>query len=314
MNTLITGANGMIGSALLQAANMNCVAGVRQPSGKTTSPVMHIGDLSRVSDFSHLDLSDINAIVHTAGRAHVLTKQSESETDLFRLVNVSATLNLALRAADCGVKRFVFLSSIGVLGNTTLGSAFDEEVDPKPCTDYGHSKWEAEQGLFKIASETELEVVIVRPPMVVAAHAPGNLRRLMNITSKGIPLPLASVHNQRSLVALDNLVDFLAVCIDNPAAANQTFVISDNDDVSTPEIITYLAKGMGKRAILVPFPVGVLSVMAKALGKEPMFTQLCGSLRIDCSKARNLLGWKPKVSARDALMQAGSEFIQSSRA
>lgn len=316
MKVLVTGANGLIGSAVIETlaqSDMEPVAGLRNSCGHNAWPVVVLGDLCTQDHLRKLDLSGIDAIVHTAGRAHVLEKQPEHAVSLFRQINTDATLTLASRAATAGVRRFIFLSSIGVNGNVTAETAFDEDTKSAPHVDYAQSKWEAEQGLWEIAAETDLEVVIVRPPLVISGRATGNLNRLMGLVHAGIPLPLASVNNQRSLVALENLVDFISACLMHPEAADQTFVISDNDDISTPEMVRCLADGMGKKALLLPFPLSVMSAGAKLLNRRSLFTQLCCSLQIDSFKARGLLGWSPSVSVRDALRAAGREYAQCKR-
>jgi nucleoside-diphosphate-sugar epimerase len=223
----------------------------------------------------------------------------------FRLVNVQGTLNLARQAVEAGVKRFVFISSIGVNGaQTALGKPFSEANLPKPHNAYALSKWEAEQGLLRIADETGLEVVIIRPPLVYGLDAPGNFGSLLRSVQRGWPLPLGAVYNQRSLVALDNLVDFIVTCITHPQAAYQTFLVSDRQDLSITELVRGMAQAAGVPARLLPVPVWALQAGASLLGKGDVVQRLCGNLQLDISKARSLLGWVPPVSVEEGLRRA----------
>lgn len=253
-----------------------------------------------------------DVLVHLAGRAHMLRDAVEDPLLAFRNVNVEGTLNLAKLARDNGVKRFVFISSIGVNGAHTVGRAVNEESMPAPHAEYALSKWEAEQGLWDVVRDSGMELVIIRPPLVYAGHAPGNFGRLLKLVAARIPLPLGSIRNQRSVIALENLVRFISLCVDHPAAANELFVISDGQDVSTPQIIQYLAQGMyNKSSRLFPMPQTWLRTGARLVGKSNMYSQLCDSLVIDSSKARELLGWRPVVSTHDGLKKAGYDFLNS---
>jgi nucleoside-diphosphate-sugar epimerase len=215
-------------------------------------------------------------------------------------VNVAGTLNLAAQASEAGVERFVFLSSIGVNGNANT-SAFSETDLPRPEGDYAQSKLEAEQGLWDIQRRTGMEIVILRPPLVYGPDAPGNFNSLVRWVQKGVPLPLGAINNKRSLVALDNLVDLIITCIDHPAAANQVFLAGDGQDVSTTELLRGVGQAMGKPARLIPVPAGMLTFGAGLLGKKAVAQRLLGSLQVDISKARNLLGWEPPLSVEEGL-------------
>ena len=257
-----------------------------------------------VTDFISA-LVGIDVVVHCAARAHVITDRVANPLAAFRAVNVNGTLNLAAQAARAGVKRFVFISSIGVNGlHTDKEQSYTENDYPFPHNDYALSKWEAEQGLLKIARETGLEVVIIRPPLVYGPNAPGNFGSLMNAVKRGLPLPLGAIHNQRSLVALDNLVDFIITCINHPNAANQTFLVSDGHDLSTFELIRTMAKAAGVPARLIPVPVPMLQLVGKLLGKGDAVQRLCGNLQVDISKARNLLNWSPPISVEEGIRRA----------
>ncbi len=250
-------------------------------------------------------LRGCDAVIHLAARVHVMHDTNVESFANFRTVNVNGTLNLARQAVDAGVSRFVFISSIGVNGAQTIaGTPFREAVQTNPHNAYALSKWEAEQGLMQIAAETGLEVVIIRPPLVYGYNAPGNFGMLSRAVQKGYPLPLGAVHNQRSLVALDNLVDFIITCISHPNAANQTFVVSDGQDLSTTELLKGMAKAAGVPSRLVPVPVWALQAAASVLGKGEVIQRLCGNLQVDISKARNLLGWVPPISVEEGLRRA----------
>jgi len=241
-------------------------------------------------------LQGVDVLVHCAARVHVMDDHAADPLAAFRKVNVEGTLNLARQAAQAGVKRFVFLSSIKVNGEATDGVPFTER-DPVVTTDpYGRSKYEAEQGLLKIAAETTMEVVIIRPPLIYGPGVKANFQKMMQWIAKGVPLPLGAVRNRRSLVALDNLVDFIGLCMQHPKAANEVFLISDGEDVSTAELLRRVAKAMGKPARLIPVPVGVMRFSLTLAGKQAVADRLFGSLQVDMSKARTLLGWQPVVS------------------
>jgi nucleoside-diphosphate-sugar epimerase len=226
----------------------------------------------------------------------------------FRTVNVDGTLNLARQAAASGVKRFVFISSVKVNGESTEpGHAFSEADAPNPQDAYGQSKHEAEQGLRQIAYDTGIEVVIIRPPLVYGPRVKANFAALMRAVQRGWPLPLGAVHNQRSLVALDNMVDLIVTCITHPQAANQTFLVSDGEDLSTPDLIRRMARAMSRPARLLPVPKSVLMAAATILGKRDMAQRLCGDLQVDISKARTLLGWNPPISVDEGLRRAVGE-------
>jgi nucleoside-diphosphate-sugar epimerase len=252
--------------------------------------------------------SDIDCVIHLAGRAHVLRETGANPAERYRSSNFQATIDLAEAARAGGVKRFVFVSSIGVNGVLTKDEVFDELSAPNPQSHYAASKYEAEGGLVRGLSGSATEYVIVRSPLVYDATAPGNFCRLLRLVSRGLPLPFESISNRRSMVALENLIDFLTLSISHPSAAQQLFLISDGVDVSTPEIIRYVAEGMGRNAKLFPVNRSFARWALGAIGKEPIFIQLWCSLQIDSSKARNLLGWKPKLDARQALISAGNLY------
>jgi nucleoside-diphosphate-sugar epimerase len=248
---------------------------------------------------------DFDCIVHLAGRAHVLSEHDQNPLEAFRRANCGATLRLAQQAVESGVRRFIFISSIGVNGAETSRKPFDEFSNPKPHADYAISKLEAEEGLKKLLAGTETELVIIRPPLVYGVDAPGNFARLLKFVATGLPLPLGRINNRRSIVSLENLVSFISLCIEHSAAAGQLFLVSDGEDISTTEMVLALAQGMGKKPLMLPVPDSLLKVGAKLLGKESLYTQLCCSLQVDSSKARSLLGWKPQENTLEALEKIG---------
>ena len=274
-------------------------------------PVIEVGDLDANTDWS-VALFGVSSVVHAAARAHVMKDQSADPLAEFRRVNVAGTLNLAQQAALAGVKRFVFVSSIKVNGEQTkIGQPFTEKDRATPVDAYGISKYEAEVGLRRIAKETGMEVVIIRPVLVYGPGVKGNFLSMMHWLHRGIPLPFGAVNNSRSFVSLDNLVDFIITCLHHPAAANQTFLVSDGEDVSTTQLLQYTASAMGVSSRLIPVPALVIRVAAKLLGKAEVAQRLCGNLQVDVSKACQLLGWVPSISVKEGLRRAAEGYVQS---
>jgi nucleoside-diphosphate-sugar epimerase len=218
---------------------------------------------------------------------------------------------LAEAAAAAGVRRFIFISSIKVNGEATLpGAPYTAEAQPAPADPYGISKLEAEQGLRALAADTGLEVVIIRPPLVYGPGVKANFLSMMRWLHKGVPLPFGAIHNRRSLVALDNLVDLLVTCIDHPGAANQTFLVSDGEDLSTSELLRRMGFALGRPARLLPIPSRLLDVAAAMLGKTALAQRLCGSLQVDIGKTRELLNWSPPVGVDEALRKTAEHFLE----
>ena len=306
---LVTGATGFVGSALvsrLAHEGIEARASVRRDNASMPNGVhtVQVGDLTADADWSRA-LAGVGVIVHAAARVHVMDDTATNPLNEFRRINVQGTLNLARQAAAAGVRRFVFISSIKVNGEATkLGVPFSADNIPAPLDPYGVSKMEAEQGLRAMAAQTGMEVVIIRPPLVYGPGVKANFTALMRVVQRGWPLPLGAVHNQRSLVALDNLVDFIITCITHPQAANQTFLVSDGQDLSTSGLVRGLARAAGVSARLLPVPVWVLQTGASLLGKGDAVQRLCGNLQVDISKAHRILGWVPLVSVEEGLRQA----------
>jgi len=245
-------------------------------------------------------------VIHAAARAHIMKEDLADPVVEYRQVNVDGTVNLARQAAEAGVRRFIFISSIGVNGNINI-KPFTEDDTPKPADPYAQSKLEAEQGLWEIQHETGMELVVIRPPLVYGPNAPGNFGSLTRWIDKGVPLPLGAIQNQRSLVALDNLVDLITTCIDHPAAANQVFLAGDGQDLSTTELLRSVARAAGKPSRLIPIPSSLLMLAATLLGKKAVAQRLLGSLQVDISKARDLLEWEPPISVEEGLRRCFSK-------
>lgn len=250
---------------------------------------------------SFLDLlAGVDVVVHTAARAHVLRETSPNPLDEYRKVNVDFTLNLARQAAQCQVKRFIYISSIGVHGITSERPfTVDDEVAPEEP--YAISKIEAEQGLQQICQVTSMALVIIRPPLTYGAGAPGNFARMVRWMASGIPLPLGAIDNRRSLISVDNLVDLISICLDHPAAAGKVLLACDGEDVSTSELLRRLGRAMGKPARLLPVSLTVLQMGATLLGKRAMTRRLTGSLQVDMSSTTALLGWTPPLTLDQGL-------------
>ena len=311
MNIFLTGANGFVGHAIarnlsIQENDHKLTMCLRKTSSDFSgvAKTISVGDFQEVNDWRvHLAGNDV--VIHTAARVHVMKEISVDPLAEFRALNVDATLKLAAQAAEVGVKRFVFVSSVKVNGEqTVVGNAFLETDMPAPQDAYGQSKHEAEIGLRLLASETGMEVVIIRPPLVYGPGVKANFAALLRAVQRGWPLPLGAVNNQRSLVALDNLVDLIVTCLDHPAAANQTFLVSDGQDLSTAQLVQGMAQAAGVSARLLPVPVWAMQAVANLLGKGGAVQRLCGNLQVDISKARTLLGWVPPVTVAEGLRQA----------
>ncbi len=319
-SALLTGATGFVGKALrkkLHAAGIKYSSAVRAAlsSGKPDElfgQVHHIGEIGSETCWDGA-LKDIDAVIHLAARVHIMKDTAADPLQSFREVNTAGTLRLAKAAADAGVRRFIFLSSVKVNGELTTGQPFDESMPAAPQDPYAISKHEAEQGLRKIAAESSMEVVIIRPPLIYGPGVKANFLHLLGWIDRGIPLPLAGIRNQRSLVAVDNLVDFLITCRDHPAAANELFLISDGEDLSTAGLAQCIAKHMGRSARLFSVPQFLMNLGASLLGKRPMVDRLTCSLQIDSSKARQLLQWQPPLSVDEAMAKTASWYLRQKK-
>lgn len=305
---LVTGANGFVGSALcdvLAGRAVDVVPVVRRASDLHQRS---IGDMTSATAWGE-HLTGCDAVIHLAARVHVMDDKSSNPLAEFRAMNVEATLNLARQATSCGVRRFVFVSSIKVNGEATTDQPFTAFDTPAPSDPYGISKMEAEQALLALSDATGLEVVILRPPLVYGPGVGANFLRLMQLVDRGIPLPLGSIHNRRSLVALDNLVDLLMVCALQPAASGQTFLVSDMHDVSIAELLDMLAAAMGRRSRLFRVPAWIITSAASMLGQSAAASRLLGSLQLDIRHTTSTLDWRPVVEMQEAVERTVAHFV-----
>lgn len=314
MKILVTGATGFVGTRLCQVLEEEGHEVVRVGRHVTSPSCVDIGEIGPDTDWRPA-LGNPDAIVHLAARVHVMQDAAIDPLAEFRRINVDGTLNLARQAAASGVARFVYVSSIKVNGESTSPTMpFRADDPPAPQDAYAVSKHEAETGLRALAQNDALEVVIVRPPLVYGPGVKGNFASLVNWVRKGVPLPLGAVCNRRSLLALDNLVDFIALCADrdrSPQAAGQVFLIADGMALSTPELFRKVACAYGVRARLIPVPERWLRMAGKLLGKSAEADRILGSLVVDISKARDLLGWRPVVTADQQLQQMARDVAAS---
>jgi nucleoside-diphosphate-sugar epimerase len=318
---LITGASGFVGRTLLQTLHerqWTCRAVLRQPRPNRAdkpSPVhtdfITANGIDAETQWAPA-LDGMATVVHLAARVHVMADASAAPLADFRAVNVGGTLALARQAASAGVQRFVFVSSVKVNGESSSTHQALRELDaPTPQDPYAISKHEAEIGLRQIATETGMEVVIIRPPLVYGPGVKANFAALMNAIAKGTPLPLGALNNRRSLVGLDNLVDFIITCLTHTAAANETFLVSDGEDLSTTELARRLGIALNRPARLIPVPATWLMAGARLLGRRAAAERLCGNLQVDITKARTLLGWAPPISVDEGLRRAAAGMLST---
>jgi len=317
MKLLVTGASGFVGKALIAelakhgievrcALRKHCLL----PAGVES---IILSSIDKDANWSAA-LREVNAVVHLAARVHVMNDNAGDPLTEFRKVNVDGTLNLAMQAAQAGVKRFIFISSIKVNGEATqAGQPFTADDIANPQDPYAVSKFEAEQGLLKIAQETGMEVVIIRPPLVYGAGVKANFLSMMRAVKRGLPLPLGAIDNRRSFVYVENLVSLILKCIEHPAAANQVFLAADGEDLSTTGLLLACAKALGVKARLLPVPQKLIELGAALIGKQNVAQRLCGNLQIDISKAHRLLGWKPPFSVADGLKKTAVALCETDK-
>jgi len=305
--TLITGANGFIGRNLcvflkekgyfVRGAVRN---NVRDVSG--IDEYIQVGDINESTDWQQA-LVGVDTVIHLAARVHIIKESVVDSLEAFRKVNVWGTERLARMAAQAGVRRFVFISSIGINGEVTFERPFTENDIPCPVSAYAVSKWEAEQKLWQVSKDTGLEVVILRSPLVYGPGAPGNFGRLIHLIQFGLPIPLGDIKNSRSFIYLGNLVDAIVTCITHPLAAGETFLVSDCADVSTPDLIKMIACAMNKKPVLFSLHPSILKALCKIVGKDEELEKLTGTLLVDSSKIRNLLGWKAPFTMEEGIRE-----------
>jgi nucleoside-diphosphate-sugar epimerase len=306
---LVTGADGFIGRALgpaLEASGYQVRAAVRT-AGSAPGEAVVVGDIGPATDWREA-LRGADAVIHLAARVHVMRERASDPLAAFRHTNVEGTAQLARAAAAAGVRRLVYVSSVKVNGERTTVRPFTEADPPAPEDDYGRSKWEAESVTRQVASGTGLELVVVRPCLVYGPGVKGNLRALLAALARGVPLPLGSVRNRRSLVGLDNLCGLLVRCVEQAAAAGESFLAADGEDLSTPEMVRALATGIGRPARLFPVPVPLLEAAGALAGRREAVERLTGSLQLDAGKARRVLGWVPTVGTVAGLQRTGAWY------
>lgn len=313
---LITGASGFVGAALADKAHKNKfkVRGAVRTISKSVPEFVEqvvMGNITSETKWYEA-LKTVDVVIHLAARVHVIHETSNNPLAEFRVINTEATFNLARQAAESGVKRFIYLSTIKVNGEFTKTEfPFTEKDKYIPTDPYALSKYEAEQGLLKIAKNTDMEVVIIRPPLVYGPGVKANFLSMMQWLNKGIPLPFGSVQNKRSLVALDNLIDLIITCIEHPAAANEIFLVSDGEDLSTTELFSRVAVALNKKPRLLAVNQQLLELILKFIGKKCLAQRLCSSLQVDISKAKKLLNWTPPISIDEELRKTTLHFIES---
>ena len=315
MKILVTGATGFIGKQLSDVLT-NSGHEVRTTSrsldpNSSTTREMIICDLESADNLDQMT-KGCDAIVHLAGRAHVMSDDPLTSESLYVSANVDVTKKLAQSASRTGVKRMILMSSVKVNGeSTTIDTPFTPLDVPNPQDPYGRSKAHAEQALWEISSKSELEGVVVRPPLVYGPGVRANFASLIGIVSRGIPLPLGSIQNKRSFVSLDNLVDLIATTLQSPKAAGNTFLVSDDHDLSTPELIRSIASALDQSPMLIPFPPALLKLAATAAGKRGAYDRLCGSLTVDIALTKQKLSWAPPFTVQDSLQRTVDAFIES---
>ncbi|MBF7072237.1 SDR family oxidoreductase [Glaciecola sp. MH2013] len=308
---LLTGGTGFVGKALLDALknrNVRCL-GRRKPSIIASTSFFE-SEINANTDFA-VALQDTNVLIHCAARVHIMSDSATNPLEAFREINTYGTLNLAQQASDAGVKRFIFISSIKVNGESTEPhSPFRPDDQFVPTDPYGLSKYEAEVGLREIAKNTGMEVVIIRPPLVYGPGVKANFASMMKWMNKGVPLPLGGIRgNKRSLVSVDNLVHLIVTCIEHSNAANQTFMVSDDNDVSTSQLLANMATALGAPNRLLSIPSTWFILAVKLMGKAAIAQRLCGSLEVDISKTKEMLNWRPPCSSAESMKKTADAYL-----
>jgi len=312
MKVLVTGASGFVGKALreqLLSRGCSVNVAVRSPGVFDPSPeTFLVGAIGAATDWAAA-LKSVEVVVHLAARVHVMNESESDSAALYHQVNTMGTIKLMHDAARAGVKRFIFISTAKVNGEVTVaGVPFSEADSPNPSDAYSSSKYEAELALSKFSNEQGMQFVIIRPPLVYGPGVKGNFATLLRAVRRGLPLPLGAVNNRRSLVGLNNLVDFIITCARHPLAANQTFLVSDGADVSTPNLVRAIAHATGRPTRLISVPVRMVACLSSLLDKRAAVDRLCGNFQLDITKAEKLLNWVPTYTLEEGLRHACEEF------
>ncbi|MDK2776156.1 MAG: NAD-dependent epimerase/dehydratase family protein [Pseudomonadota bacterium] len=312
---LVTGGTGFIGSRLfeiLQSLNQYDIRlVVRELNPDISLSQFEVAGIDGITDYSEV-IAGCDVVIHIAAIAHNSNSDLASFAENLNRVNVDGTLNLARQSANAGVKRFIFISTIGVNGSVSL-EPFTEESKSSPHNPYSISKYRAELGLRELAESSQMELVIIRPPLVYGSNAAGSFRSLHNLLVKPIPLPFGLVNNQRSMIYIDNLVDFIIRCVEHPAAANQTFLVSDGEDISLRRLIAEMRLSMGSSPTLFPVPVALFRLLGKLTGKSGVVDSLVGDLQVDSSKARKRLGWTPPYTFSQGIAETVNDFKERNK-
>jgi nucleoside-diphosphate-sugar epimerase len=304
---LVTGAGGFVGTAVVSELARRGIS-YRAATRARREGYFAIGNIGPQTDWIAA-LDGVDAIIHLASRAHVTNEKVADPTVRFRTANLDSTLNLARQAIKAGVKRFVFISSIKVNGEATQpGRPFTAEDTPNPQNPYAQSKLDAEQGLFGLSRESNLEVTVIRPPLVYGPGVKANFATMMDWVNRGIPLPLGSVNNRRSFVYVGNLADLIVLAATHPNATGQVFLVSDGEDISTTQLFKMMAQALGRPSLIMPLPAPLLTMAAAAVGQRAVVSRLTGSLQVDVAKTRALLGWEPRKSVSEGLRQTARYF------
>lgn len=313
---LVTGASGFVGVAVcnqLLSLGFEVRGSYRSPDSRHKIPAdvekVQVSSIGPYTDWSSV-LVGVDSIVHLAARVHVMKESVSDSLTAFRHVNAAGTERLARMAASHGVRRLVYVSSVKVNGEQTERAAFTESDPPRPEDAYAVSKWEGEQALCSAAAETGLEIVVLRPPLVYGRDVGANFLQLMNLVCRGLPLPFAGVRNARSLVYVGNLADAISICLTHPRAAGQTFLVSDGEDISTPELIRHLARALGRPVKMIALPTTSLRLLGKLSGKSEQFGRLLVSLMIDSSEIRRELAWAPPTSLSKAIQNTADWYLE----
>lgn len=311
MKILITGSSGFVGSSLLYSLRNShhqlCVVSRKLTLSDHATTLINVENIDANTDWQNA-LIDVDTVIHLAARVHVMHENAKDPLAAFRAVNVEGTLNLANQASKAGVKRFIFVSSVKVNGESTdANHSFVFSDEPNPQDAYGTSKLEAEEGLISIAKATGLEIVIIRPPLVYGKDVKANFSNMLKLVNLGLPLPFGAINNKRSLIYVENLVSFITLCITHPDAANQTFLVSDGEDVSTTQLLQMCASAMGKHIWLLPIPQSWLTSVLNILGKQNLVQRLFGNLQIDNQYAYDRLNWRPPFTLAEGLQHSVSK-------